>query len=85
MRALVPIADVLIDSHRSACRAERDRERDAQAEGADKPQGNAVVLVNGVRRQVAAPPLARSTRRSMSAVSAPTKPSLLSIASSTSR
>jgi DNA mismatch repair protein MutS2 len=48
MRALVPIADVLIDSHRAARRADRDRERDAQAEGADKPQGNSVVLVNGV-------------------------------------
>jgi DNA mismatch repair protein MutS2 len=48
MRAVVPISEVLIDSHRAARRAERDRERDAQAEGADKPQGNSVVLVNGV-------------------------------------
>ena len=48
MRATVAIADVLIDSHRAARSAARERERDAQAEGADKPQGNAVVLVNGV-------------------------------------
>jgi DNA mismatch repair protein MutS2 len=45
MRATVPIADVLIDSHRAARRAERERDRD---EGADKPQGNSVVLVDGV-------------------------------------
>jgi DNA mismatch repair protein MutS2 len=48
MRATVPISDVLIDSHRAARRAERERETDAQAEGADKPQGNSVVLVDGV-------------------------------------
>lgn len=45
MRALVPIADVLLDSHRNARRAER--ERSAQAED-DKPQGPSVVLVDGV-------------------------------------
>jgi DNA mismatch repair protein MutS2 len=45
MRATVPIADVLIDSHRAARRAERERDKD---EGADKPQGNSVVLVDGV-------------------------------------
>lgn len=48
MRAIVPIADVLIDSHRAARSAARERERDAQAEAAEKPQGNAVVLVDGV-------------------------------------
>jgi DNA mismatch repair protein MutS2 len=45
MRALVPIADVLLDSHRNARRAER--ERSAQSED-DKPQGPSVVLVDGV-------------------------------------
>ncbi len=48
MRATVPISDVLLDSHRAARRAERERERDAQEPGADKPQGPSVVLVNGV-------------------------------------
>jgi DNA mismatch repair protein MutS2 len=48
MRATVPISEVLIDSHRAARRADREREREAQAEGADKPQGPSVVLVNGV-------------------------------------
>jgi len=48
MRATVPIADVLIDSHRAARSAARERELAAAAEGADKPQGNAVVLVDGV-------------------------------------
>jgi DNA mismatch repair protein MutS2 len=45
MRALVPIADVLIDSHRSARRHERDRERPSEDE---KPQGPSVVMVDGV-------------------------------------
>jgi len=44
MRALVPIADVLLDSHRNARRAERER---APAED-EKPQGPSVVLVDGV-------------------------------------
>jgi len=47
MRATVPIADILIDSHRSARRAERDREQ-ALAETDGKPQGPSVVLVDGV-------------------------------------
>jgi len=45
MRALVPIADVLMDSHRAARAAERERER---APESDKPEGNGVVLVDGV-------------------------------------
>jgi DNA mismatch repair protein MutS2 len=43
MKALVPIADVLIDSHRSARRAERERPT-----ADDKPQGPSLVLVDGV-------------------------------------
>jgi DNA mismatch repair protein MutS2 len=46
MRAMVPIREVLIDSHRAARRAERERE--TQEVGADKPQGPSVVLVDGV-------------------------------------
>jgi DNA mismatch repair protein MutS2 len=46
MRATVPIADVLIDSHRAARRAEKEREAEAAAN--DKPQGPSVVLVDGV-------------------------------------
>jgi DNA mismatch repair protein MutS2 len=47
MRATVPIADVLIDSHRAARRAEKEREQiEAETEG--KPQGPSVVLVDGV-------------------------------------
>jgi dsDNA-specific endonuclease/ATPase MutS2 len=44
MRALVPIADVLLDSHRAAraARAERQPQED------EKPQGPSVVLVDGV-------------------------------------
>jgi DNA mismatch repair protein MutS2 len=41
MRAIVPIADVLIDSHRTARRRERPIED-------EKPQGPSVVLVDGV-------------------------------------
>jgi DNA mismatch repair protein MutS2 len=41
MRAIVPIADVLIDSHRTARRHERPVED-------EKPQGPSVVLVDGV-------------------------------------
>jgi len=43
MRATVPITEVLIDSHRAARRAERERE---QVE--EKPLGPSVVLINGV-------------------------------------
>jgi len=45
MKALVPIADVLMDSHRAARAAERERERVVES---DKPDGNAVVLIDGV-------------------------------------
>jgi dsDNA-specific endonuclease/ATPase MutS2 len=44
MRALVPIADVLMDSHRAARAAEREREREVPS---DKPEPG-VVLVDGV-------------------------------------
>ncbi len=56
MRAVVPISDVLIDSHRAARAAERDRERSAEVE---KPQGPGVVLVEGV------PAGGRSTARTI--------------------
>lgn len=45
MRALVPIADILIDSHRAARAAERERDRAAEPE---KPEGPGVVMVEGV-------------------------------------
>ena len=45
MKALVPIADVLMDSHRAARAAERERERTPES---DKPDGNQVVLIDGV-------------------------------------
>ena len=45
MKALVPIADVLMDSHRAARAAERERERVVES---DKPDGNGVVLIDGV-------------------------------------
>ena len=45
MRALVPIDEVLMDSHRAARAAERERERVVES---DKPDGNAVVLIDGV-------------------------------------
>lgn len=45
MRALVPISDILIDSHRAARAAERDRDRAVEA---DKPDGPTMVLVDGV-------------------------------------
>jgi DNA mismatch repair protein MutS2 len=45
MRSTVPIADVLIDSHRAARRAEKERDADPAN---DKPQGPSVVLVDGV-------------------------------------
>jgi len=49
MHATVPIADVLIDSHRAARSAERQRDRQqAEAEANGKPQGPSVVLVDGV-------------------------------------
>ncbi len=44
MRALVPIADVLLDSHRNARRQREERQPDAD----EKPQGPSVVLVDGV-------------------------------------
>jgi len=43
MRAHVPIGEVLLDSHRAARRAERERPPEDE-----KPQGPSVVLVNGV-------------------------------------
>jgi DNA mismatch repair protein MutS2 len=49
MRATVPIADVLIDSHRAARAAERERDRaQADVDANGKPQGPSVVLVDGV-------------------------------------
>jgi DNA mismatch repair protein MutS2 len=48
MRATVPISEVLLDSHRAARRAERDREQAEREAGAEKPQGPSVVLVDGV-------------------------------------
>ena len=45
MRALVPVADVLLDSHRNARRAREERER---IEADEKPQGPSVVLVDGM-------------------------------------
>lgn len=45
MRAMVPISDVLIDSHRAARAARRERE---EAPPDEKPQGQGVVLVDGV-------------------------------------
>jgi len=45
MRALVPIEEVLMDSHRAARAAERERERQPDSE---KPDGNQVVMINGV-------------------------------------
>jgi len=47
LRATVPIADVLMDSHRAARRAEQERAK-AEAESDGKPQGPSVVLVDGV-------------------------------------
>jgi len=47
MKALVPIADVLMDSHRAARAAERERERERVVES-EKPEGNTVVLIDGV-------------------------------------
>ncbi|HTL33448.1 MAG TPA: hypothetical protein VL326_09995, partial [Kofleriaceae bacterium] len=45
MRATVPIAEVLIDSHRAARAAERERERSsAELDANGKPQGPSVVL-----------------------------------------
>jgi DNA mismatch repair protein MutS2 len=47
MRATVPISDVLMDSHRAARSAKREREKtDADPEA--KPDGPSVVLVDGV-------------------------------------
>jgi DNA mismatch repair protein MutS2 len=49
IRALVPVADVLLDSHRAARSAAREREREQiELEANGKPQGPSVVLVDGV-------------------------------------
>lgn len=49
IRALVPVADVLLDSHRAARSAAREREREqSELEANGKPQGPSVVLVDGV-------------------------------------
>jgi DNA mismatch repair protein MutS2 len=49
MRATVPISEVLIDSHRAARAAERERDRaHAELDANGKPQGPSVVLVDGV-------------------------------------
>jgi DNA mismatch repair protein MutS2 len=49
IRALVPVADVLLDSHRAARSAAREREREqSELEASGKPQGPTVVLVDGV-------------------------------------
>ncbi|MDB4959011.1 MAG: MutS2 family protein [Myxococcales bacterium] len=48
MHSMVPISDVLMDTHRAARRAEREREKaEAEAEK-EKPSGPSVVLVDGV-------------------------------------
>jgi DNA mismatch repair protein MutS2 len=47
MRATVPIAEVLMDSHRAARSAAKEREK-AEAEADGKPLGPSVVLVDGV-------------------------------------
>ena len=47
MRALVPIVDVLMDSHRAARAAERERDRAAIAAADAKPEPG-IVLVDGV-------------------------------------
>jgi DNA mismatch repair protein MutS2 len=47
IRSLVPVAEVLLDSHRSARRAERERQQ-AEADADGKPQGPSVVLIDGV-------------------------------------
>ncbi|MBV8762874.1 MAG: Smr/MutS family protein [Deltaproteobacteria bacterium] len=46
MRALVSVADVLLDSHRNARRQREDRERPPEAD--EKPQGPSLVMVDGV-------------------------------------
>jgi DNA mismatch repair protein MutS2 len=48
LRATVPIGEVLMDSHRSARRAEKDRVQ-AEIDSDGKPQGPSIVLVDGVR------------------------------------
>lgn len=49
IRALVPVADVLLDSHRAARSAAREREREQiELEANGKPQGPSVVLIDGV-------------------------------------
>jgi DNA mismatch repair protein MutS2 len=46
MRATVPISDVLMDSHRAARSAKREREKSDESD--EKPQGPSVVLIDGV-------------------------------------
>jgi DNA mismatch repair protein MutS2 len=46
MRANVPVAEVLLDTHRARARAEREQAQ-AEAEN-DKPSGPSVVLIDGV-------------------------------------
>jgi DNA mismatch repair protein MutS2 len=48
MRATVPIADVLLDTHRARARAERERAAEEAAAAVEKPLGPSVVLVDGV-------------------------------------
>lgn len=49
IRATVPVSEVLLDSHRAARSAERQRERDREElEANGKPLGPTVVLVDGV-------------------------------------
>jgi DNA mismatch repair protein MutS2 len=47
MRATVPVAGVLIDSHRSARRIEKERQQ-AELDSDGKPQGPSIVLIDGV-------------------------------------
>jgi hypothetical protein len=47
MRATVPVAEVLLDSHRAARRAEKDRVQ-AEIDSDGKPQGPSIVMIDGV-------------------------------------
>ncbi len=47
MRATVPVADVLLDSHRAARRAEKERVQ-AEIDSDGKPQGPSIVMIDGV-------------------------------------
>ncbi len=48
MRATVPVSDVLLDSHRAARRAERERDQAEREAGAESRKARPVVLVDGV-------------------------------------